>query len=178
MLDQARIHSVETVLIEDAASGVALIQDLKRDGFYKAQAVKPKDTKMMRLQAQTALIEAGMVFLPLSAPWLETYLHELMMFPATIHKDQVDSTTQALAFLSEEEDGFLLMIRRDLLEKTYRETPVRADHPQHDIGFHLPTGRDVKRERDGYYYFTENEWLGMPDQWNLVRVPFEKPSRP
>ncbi len=50
----------------------------------------------MRMRAQTALIENGMVFLPQESPWLPDYLHELSMFPNGKHDDQVDSTAQAL----------------------------------------------------------------------------------
>jgi len=121
----------------------------------------------MRLQAQTALIEAGKVFLPSSAPWLDAYLHELMMFPATRQDDQVDSTTPAFAYLSEEVDGYYAFIKLELAQSRYRDFPVRGDHPQRDIEFKLTNGRRATRERDGYYYFTENEWLGIPAQWAL-----------
>ena len=67
IIAQAAMFDANSVLIEDAASGIALIQDLKRDGFYKATAVKPKGDKVMRMQAQTAAIEAGQVFVPLAA---------------------------------------------------------------------------------------------------------------
>ena len=61
------------VLVEDASSGQALIQDLKNDSFYLVQAVKPKGDKIMRLNGVTAAIEAGQVFVPTQAPWLEDY---------------------------------------------------------------------------------------------------------
>jgi predicted phage terminase large subunit-like protein len=53
----------------------------------------------MRLHAQTAVFENGHVFLPSSEAWLADYLHELMSFPGSKYDDQVDSTTQALAYL-------------------------------------------------------------------------------
>ena len=43
-------------------------------------------------------IENGFVFLPEEAPWLAEYLAELLAFPAGRHDDQVDSTSQALAW--------------------------------------------------------------------------------
>ena len=52
----------------------------------------------MRLHAQTAVIENGFVLLPDEAPWLADYLAELTTFPAGRHDDQVDSTSQALAW--------------------------------------------------------------------------------
>lgn len=98
IVSQAHTFGAQTVLIEDAASGISLIQDLKRDGFYKANAIKPKGDKVMRIQSHTAAIEAGQVFVPSSAPWLDDYLHEMMMFPSGRHDDQVDSTSQALDY--------------------------------------------------------------------------------
>jgi hypothetical protein len=44
--------------------------------------------------------EAGQVLLPREAPWLASYLDELLGFPNACHDDQVDSTSQALRYLS------------------------------------------------------------------------------
>ena len=52
----------------------------------------------MRLHAQTATIENGFVYLPEADHWLADYLHELILFPAGRHSDQVDSTSQAFAW--------------------------------------------------------------------------------
>jgi hypothetical protein len=49
--------------------------------------------KIMRLHAQSAVIENGFVWLPEEAPWLADYLAELTAFPAGRHDDQVDSTS-------------------------------------------------------------------------------------
>ena len=83
-----------TILIEDKASGTQLIQDLKADGVYAVTAYQPPSgtDKIMRLHAQTAMIENGFVHLPETAPWLAEYLHELAVFPNGKHDDQADST--------------------------------------------------------------------------------------
>jgi phage terminase large subunit-like protein len=54
----------------------------------------------MRLYSQTAEFEAGHVLLPSGASWLPEYVSELAAFPGGAHDDQVDSTTQALEYLS------------------------------------------------------------------------------
>ncbi|HEY0312179.1 MAG TPA: hypothetical protein VGC56_06750 [Allosphingosinicella sp.] len=59
VISQANIFAAQTVLIEDASSGIALIQDLKSDGFYKARAVKPKGEKTMRMNAQPVSLKPG-----------------------------------------------------------------------------------------------------------------------
>ena len=169
VLEQARLFNAKTVLIEEAAAGIALIQELKRDGFYKAEAVKPKGDKEMRLRAQTALIEAGRVFLPSSAPWLDTYLHELTMFPATLHSDQVDSTSQALAYLTEEVDGFYAMIRRDL--RAMSKVPhVRFKHDDPGMTFRFITGRTPPREPDGSFLATEEEFRPIANLPGVHRI--------
>ncbi|MGH8524759.1 MAG: hypothetical protein ACREXY_11235 [Gammaproteobacteria bacterium] len=50
--------------------------------------------------AQTPAIESGQVYLPSEAHWLEEYVHEITMFPGGRHTDQVDSTSQALGWIS------------------------------------------------------------------------------
>ena len=57
---------------------------------------QPQSDKVMRMHAQTAMIENGFVHLPKEAAWLAEYLHELTVFPKGKHDDQVDSTAQLL----------------------------------------------------------------------------------
>jgi predicted phage terminase large subunit-like protein len=45
------------------------------------------------------LFESGRVLLPVSTPWLDEYVRELISFPGSKYDDQVDSTTQALDYL-------------------------------------------------------------------------------
>jgi predicted phage terminase large subunit-like protein len=84
------------VLIEDKASGTQLIQELIADGVYAVTRYQPQFDKVMRMHAQTAMIENGFVHLPDTAPWLAAYLHELTTFPNGRHDDQVDWTAQML----------------------------------------------------------------------------------
>ena len=84
------------VLIEDKASGTQLIQELVADGLPAVTRYQPQSDKVMRLHAQTAMIENGFVHLRSAAHWLAAYLHELTTFPNGRHDDQVDSTAQML----------------------------------------------------------------------------------
>jgi predicted phage terminase large subunit-like protein len=83
------------LLIENKGSGMALIQDLEREHIH-AIAVEPKGDKVIRMNAQTARVEAGSVFLPQRAPWLDEFRQELLAFPASRHTDQIDAFSQAL----------------------------------------------------------------------------------
>ncbi len=95
----AELHKASQVLIEDTASGIQLLQELRFEGLTSIHAIKPKGSKYERLIARTPLIEAGKVWIPDQAHWLDAFLHEVAMFPNGRHDDQIDSLSQALAWL-------------------------------------------------------------------------------
>jgi len=92
----AAAFAAGVVLIEDKASGTQLIQELVQDGLHAVTRYQPQSDKIMRMHAQTAMIENGFVHLPKEAAWLAEYLHEMTAFPRGRHDDQVDSTAQML----------------------------------------------------------------------------------
>jgi predicted phage terminase large subunit-like protein len=99
----ANKFSASTILIEDAGPGMALLQDLRRDpppGMVRPIGRKPVGSKIDRMVAQSAKIEAGHVWLPREAAWLNTFLIELLAFPYGRHDDQVDSVSQFLDWAS------------------------------------------------------------------------------
>jgi predicted phage terminase large subunit-like protein len=99
----ATLWQATVVLIEDKASGTQLIQQLRADGFSQIQAAPPSgDNKIMRLHAQTAKIQGQFVLFPEKAHWLDAYLLELTSFPNSKNDDQVDSTINALAWITQE----------------------------------------------------------------------------
>lgn len=82
------------VLIEDKGSGQSLIQELRDSTAIPCVPIEPVGDKVSRMIGATGPIEAGKVFLPESAPWLQAYEGELSIFPLAPHDDQVDSTSQ------------------------------------------------------------------------------------
>lgn len=92
--------SPSLVIIEDKASGQSLLQDLRVSTSIPLLPVEPKGDKVVRLMAVSAMIEGGRVFLPEVAPWLTDYETELAVFPNAAHDDQVDSTSQALLYMT------------------------------------------------------------------------------
>lgn len=86
----------DAVVIEDAASGQSLIQELKRETKIPIIAYKPDKDKVARVNAVTPIIEAGRAFLPESASWLAGFIEEHTQFPNGAHDDQVDTTSMAL----------------------------------------------------------------------------------
>jgi predicted phage terminase large subunit-like protein len=99
VVEQAQAHRATVVLIEDRASGTQLIQELVAQGL-SLKGCAPEHDKVMRLHAQSAAIENGLVFIPKEAPWLAEYLHELITFPNAKHDDLTDSTSQFLAWVN------------------------------------------------------------------------------
>ncbi len=94
----AEAYKTKAVLIEDASSGAPLIQDLRREGRIRPIAICPDRDKIVRLEAQSQVIEAGHVLLPDSAPWLDDFLLEVLAFPYGRFDDQVDSLSQFLTW--------------------------------------------------------------------------------
>src|SRR5215472_9981257 len=114
--EQQSLFGADKVLIEDKASGTQLIQELIADGCHAVTRYQPACDKIMRLHAQTAMIENGFVHIPETAPWLEEYLHEMTVFPRGKHDDQVDSTAQFLDWFKRPFPGhvFLTLMRMDV----------------------------------------------------------------
>ena len=106
------------ILVEDAASGQSLIQELKSATALPVIPVKVDSDKETRANAVTPLFEAGKVFLPAGAPWREEYIEALASFPNAAHDDEVDSTTQALNYLRQETKA---------LVEFYRGTRIKTD---------------------------------------------------
>jgi predicted phage terminase large subunit-like protein len=127
--EQQNLYHATEVLIEDKASGTQLIQELIADGCYGVTRYQPMMDKIMRLHAQTAMIENGFVHIPETAPWLAEYLHEMTVFPNGKHDDQVDSTAQFLDWLKTPFPGqnMFELYRRQALELKERnkQQPVQ-----------------------------------------------------
>lgn len=102
VIEQAEIWKPHVILMEDQSAGTQLIQEVGPQVSYRIKGVTPKGDKTMRLWAQTTKFENGLVMVPEEAPWLADYLQELLSFPMARYDDQVDSTSQALAWIFEE----------------------------------------------------------------------------
>ncbi|WP_281017531.1 MULTISPECIES: phage terminase large subunit [unclassified Minwuia] len=104
-------HAAQTILIEKAGLGLNLVQDLQRerpDDLPRPIGIDPRGDKADRMAAASARIEAGEVLLPEEAPWLDTFLNELLAFPNGRHDDQVDSVSQFLNWERKRQDDIPL----------------------------------------------------------------------
>jgi len=102
VIEQHKHYPNATVIIEDKASGIQLIQELKNEQIRIRPYSPPSGTdKLMRLYLQSIHFENGRVFLPDRSSWLQPYVAELTGFPNSKYDDQVDSTTQFLDFINQ-----------------------------------------------------------------------------
>ncbi len=99
VIAQRNAFEADEVLVEEAGSGIELIQVLRSEGIG-VRGIQPEGDKEMRMQVQTAVIEARRVFVPKAAPWRMDFQDEVTKFPAGKHDDQVDSLSQFLKWVS------------------------------------------------------------------------------
>lgn len=96
VVELAKLHSVNEILIEDKASGQSLIQELQRNTVLPIKPIKVENDKIARVHSVTPLIESGKVYLPKDAHWLKGFLDEMEEFPNGEFDDTVDSVSQFL----------------------------------------------------------------------------------
>jgi predicted phage terminase large subunit-like protein len=144
--EQWQAHGATVVLIEDKASGTQLIQELTEEGLHAVTRYKPDGHKLMRLHAQTGVIENGFVYLPREAHWLAEYLHEITTFPNGKYDDQVDSTSQALAWTKQRSsaDAWIDFLRQKVEEARMADQNGRANGPDN-----RPWRRKEPLQQDG-----------------------------
>ena len=87
------------ILIEDKSSGQSLIQELRQTTTLPIIAIEPLGDKIFRANEVSAMVEAGLMHLPQSAPWLIDFEGEFFGFPLSANYDQVDSVTQFLKWV-------------------------------------------------------------------------------
>lgn len=98
-IELAGLWSPTHVLIEDKGSGQSLIQELRESTEIPCIPIEPVGDKVSRMIGATGPIEAGKVYLPMAAEWLQAYEGELSIFPLAPHDDQVDSTSQFINWM-------------------------------------------------------------------------------
>ena len=172
---QQQCHSASVVLIEDKASGTQLIQELIMEGFSAVTRYQPDGDKVMRMYAQTALIENGRVHLPTDAHWLDDCLRELAMFPNGRYDDQVDSTAQFL-------DWFKTPMPHWGFFEFYRRMAEKRENPEaFYVRLKVPPGIGAVQTFSGRHLYVENDGtvaMSEEDASFLIRTGWEKVDDP
>jgi len=95
IVSHASEFGAKIVLLEEAGIGLSFVQQLREERL-RVIGVRPEGSKEDRIAAQSPIIEAGSVFLPAHAPWLDDFREEVRAFPIGRNDDQVDSMSQLL----------------------------------------------------------------------------------
>ncbi|WP_245599936.1 phage terminase large subunit [Paenibacillus harenae] len=90
----AKYPEAHLKLIEDKANGSAIIQTLQRE-IPGILGINPEGGKVARVNAVSAYIESGNVYLPRTS-WTQDFVEEAASFPNGKNDDQVDAMSQAL----------------------------------------------------------------------------------
>lgn len=101
ILRQLNTYDVDGTIVELAANGHAVFQTLKSrvPGLI---GYKPgRDSKIGRVSGIIPVVEAGNIYLPRYAPWLDTFINEFSLFPAAKNDDICDSVAQCVNYLSQ-----------------------------------------------------------------------------
>jgi predicted phage terminase large subunit-like protein len=94
----------EAVLVEDKANGPALIDEMAElSPGVPIKPVEPQGSKEDRASRHSALAESGKILLPTAEqmPTIGEFRAELVRFPNQRRNDRVDTTTQALDYMTD-----------------------------------------------------------------------------
>ncbi len=133
VIRMANSFMVDTILIEDKASGQQLLQELNNISNEGEQIqnfssniissntidntsynikkhrfipIQPKYDKVTRLTISSPIFAAKRILLPkkhLLSEWLQNFINEISSFPYCKHDDQVDSVTQFLLWIEQKQ---------------------------------------------------------------------------
>jgi predicted phage terminase large subunit-like protein len=85
-------HKPRMLYVEEAASGYALVDELRRSTGIPIKGISPgRESKEARADSVTNWFEAGRVKFPKSASWMGDLLGEFLRFPHGKHDDIVDA---------------------------------------------------------------------------------------
>jgi predicted phage terminase large subunit-like protein len=123
------------VLIEEAASGISLAQDLRTiSPPLPITPIKLDADKVSRASSTTGYAEAGKVFLPDGEPWVLPFMEELAEFPNGAHDDQVDAWSLVMDYFRRNssrgslyfviQPGIVETDREELFAKAMRGEPL------------------------------------------------------
>jgi predicted phage terminase large subunit-like protein len=90
----------DALVLEGNSIGDAMFDQVRaRNLPGLLRAPKVSTSKLDRLAACTAILEAGDFMLPATAPWLSEFKRELLCFPEGPNDDQVDAFSQLIQFI-------------------------------------------------------------------------------
>lgn len=98
-IDAYKAYKPDRVVIEKAASGIPLIQEMRKRGLPVAP-VKPQGTsKIARANAAAIAFEQGVVYYPKDKRWARDLVSEVAEFPDGPHDDVVDALVHGVNYV-------------------------------------------------------------------------------
>lgn len=125
---------VDVLLIESKASGLSVAQEIKRlnkNNSWSVKLINPGNAdKVARAYAIQAVFSNGTVYAP-DRDWADKVITQCEHFPKAAHDDLVDSTTQAVRYLREQN---LLRRPEEVLADATREASYKpASRAVYDV---------------------------------------------
>jgi predicted phage terminase large subunit-like protein len=179
----AHQHRAGFVIIEDAASGTPLIQELMSEGFARIVPFKVRGDKIMCMKTVTPKMENGQVWIPPAGALAFRLPPRTRDVLNGRFDDQVDSTSQALAYVAAPVPGESYVAwlasemvgdeRMDLDKQTVTFDLNRADET-----FTTNEERLVRRGKDGFYHVSPEEWNGcFSEMYGVTLIHVEERDR-
>ncbi len=128
ILDTAARRYADGVAIEAKASGISVIQEMRRlmrGEEFTLFPIVPKGDKVARLHAASPAFSAGIVFAP-ERQWAEMVIDEVAAVPRGKHDDQADCVSQAINHLRKM--GLLRHVK-EVEADSYDEMLFRGNQP-------------------------------------------------
>src|SRR3990172_2712893 len=122
-------HKSHELCVEDKDAGAMLIQEFQRDTKLPVIPIQADKDKVLRAHAATPLCEAGKVYLPEDAPWLEAFLDELMSFPSGENDDQVDAFVHGINRLKDIADSAVPEPKEMTVDTGFRSIGTMLEMP-------------------------------------------------
>ncbi|WP_165354792.1 phage terminase large subunit [Tropicimonas sp. IMCC6043] len=97
----------DRVLIENTNLGSGALDILRKEASGVYRGVQPIDGKIERFVIETDWIKSGKLVIPTNRPWSDTFLRELLQFPNSTKKDQVDALTQFVDHIRRRQGTYL-----------------------------------------------------------------------
>jgi predicted phage terminase large subunit-like protein len=100
-------HSPDFILVEEAASGLAIVPELRKRG-YPVRSFKTKKDKILKANSVAPIIDSGRFYVPMPEGNMnviqrtQEFLTEMSGFPDRPHDDLVDAVTNLFLYLKEQ----------------------------------------------------------------------------
>jgi predicted phage terminase large subunit-like protein len=96
----AERHRADRVFVENASTGIPLVQDLNRAGHAQFRLREVEGDKLVRLYTQTRFMQSDAFAVLDNELWTPELRREVADFPSGDHDDQVDALSLALGVIN------------------------------------------------------------------------------